>query len=99
MEPKSVTPETHKEFYQFTSNSFDEPRFTLHFRTDVPLSVQALLYFPEGKPGLFLLNLYDFILLYYLGEGVVVAELAKAYVWCSDFWGSIPLPMGTFISK
>lgn len=24
-----------------------------YFQTDVPLSIRALLYFPEGKPGLF----------------------------------------------
>ena len=52
MDPKSVTQEMHQEFYKFVSNAYDAPRFTLHFRTDVPLSVQALLYIPEGKPGL-----------------------------------------------
>lgn len=29
--------------------------FTI-FQTDVPLSIRALLYFPEGKPGLFELS-------------------------------------------
>uniref|UniRef100_A0A182RLU5 Heat shock protein 75 kDa, mitochondrial n=1 Tax=Anopheles funestus TaxID=62324 RepID=A0A182RLU5_ANOFN len=53
MEPKQVTGEQHNEFYRFVGNTFDTPRFTLHYKTDVPLSIRALLYFPEGKPGLF----------------------------------------------
>ncbi|XP_052872938.1 heat shock protein 75 kDa, mitochondrial isoform X4 [Anopheles cruzii] len=53
MEPKQVTPEQHNEFYRFVGNTFDTPRFVLHYKTDVPLSIRALLYFPEGKPGLF----------------------------------------------
>lgn len=53
MEPKDVTVDQHREFYRFVGNSYDMPRFTLHYKTDVPLSIRALLYFPEGKPGLF----------------------------------------------
>nr|XP_022908396.1 heat shock protein 75 kDa, mitochondrial [Onthophagus taurus] len=53
MDPKSVTPQQHGEFYRFISNSFDLPRYTLHYNADVPISIHALLYFPEGKPGLF----------------------------------------------
>uniref|UniRef100_A0A1Q3FFE7 Heat shock protein 75 kDa, mitochondrial n=1 Tax=Culex tarsalis TaxID=7177 RepID=A0A1Q3FFE7_CULTA len=53
MEPKDVTQDQHNEFYRFVGNTFDTPRFTLHYKTDVPLSIRALLYFPEGKPGLF----------------------------------------------
>lgn len=53
MDPKEVTPEQHNEFYRFVGNTFDIPRFTLHYKTDAPLSIRALLYFPEGKPGLF----------------------------------------------
>lgn len=56
MEPKDVTSDQHTEFYRFVGNSFDTPRFTLHYKTDVPLSIRALLYFPEGKPGLFELS-------------------------------------------
>lgn len=50
---KSIKPEQHKEFYRFTSGNFDFPRYTLHYKTEAPLSIRALLYFPEGKPGLF----------------------------------------------
>lgn len=53
MEPQSITKEQHQDFYRFISNSFDSPRFTLHYNADVPLSIHAVLYFPEGKPGLF----------------------------------------------
>ncbi|EAT48688.1 AAEL000301-PA [Aedes aegypti] len=53
MDPKDVTQDQHNEFYRFVGNTFDTPRFTLHYKTDVPLSIRALLYFPEGKPGLF----------------------------------------------
>ncbi|XP_043645046.1 heat shock protein 75 kDa, mitochondrial [Drosophila teissieri] len=53
LEPQSITKDQHHDFYRFISNSFDVPRFTLHYNADVPLSIHALLYFPEGKPGLF----------------------------------------------
>nr|CAD7610921.1 unnamed protein product [Timema genevievae] len=56
MDPKEVTPQMHDEFYRFVGNTFDKPRFTLHYRTDAPLTLRALLYFPEGKPGLFEMN-------------------------------------------
>lgn len=52
-DPKSVTFQQHNDFYRFISGSYDVPRYTLHYKTDVPLSIRALLYFPEGKPGLF----------------------------------------------
>ncbi|XP_026491449.2 heat shock protein 75 kDa, mitochondrial [Vanessa tameamea] len=56
MEPKEVTQEQHIEFYRFISNSYDKPRFTLHYKTDAPLSIRSILYVPEGKPGLFELS-------------------------------------------
>lgn len=55
-DPKEVKPEQHEEFYRFIGNSYDRPRFTLHYKTDSPLMIRALLYFPEGKPGLFELS-------------------------------------------
>lgn len=56
MEPKEVTQEQHIEFYRFIGNSYDKPRFTLHYKTDAPLSIRSILYVPEGKPGLFELS-------------------------------------------
>ncbi|KAK4881855.1 hypothetical protein RN001_005174 [Aquatica leii] len=53
LDPKSISAQQHNEFYRYISNSYDLPRYTLHYNTDVPLSIHALLYFPEGKPGLF----------------------------------------------
>lgn len=53
MDPKEVTKEQHNDFYRFVGNTYDIPRFVLHYKTDVPLSIRALLYFPEGKPGMF----------------------------------------------
>lgn len=56
MDAKDMTPEMHDEFYRFIGTSYDRPRFTLHYKTDAPLTLRALLYFPEGKPGLFELS-------------------------------------------
>lgn len=53
MEPKEVTAVEHDEFYRFISNAYDTPRFVLHYKTDAPINVRALIYVPEGKPGLF----------------------------------------------
>jgi TNF receptor-associated protein 1 len=38
MEPKDVSDEQHSEFYRYIANSFDIPRFKIHFKTDVPVS-------------------------------------------------------------
>ncbi|XP_065170658.1 heat shock protein 75 kDa, mitochondrial [Atheta coriaria] len=56
MDPKSITPQQHSEFYRYISGAYDLPRFTLHYNTDVPISIHALLYIPDGKPGLFELS-------------------------------------------
>jgi len=52
-DPKEVDEETHAEFYKYVANAFDKPRFTLHYRTDAPMDIRALLYFPENRPGMF----------------------------------------------
>ncbi|KAL3279356.1 hypothetical protein HHI36_016862 [Cryptolaemus montrouzieri] len=51
--PKDIPLEKHHEFYRYISGNYDVPRYVLHYKADVPLSIRALLYFPEGKPGLF----------------------------------------------
>ncbi|GFS35703.1 heat shock protein 75 kDa, mitochondrial [Trichonephila inaurata madagascariensis] len=53
MEPKETTPQMHNEFFRYIANSYDLPRFTLHYKTDSPINLRCLLYIPEGKPGLF----------------------------------------------
>ncbi|KAF7993535.1 hypothetical protein HCN44_010130 [Aphidius gifuensis] len=53
LDSKDITAEQHSEFYRYISNSYDAPKFILHYKADVPLSIRALLYFPDDKPGLF----------------------------------------------
>ncbi|KAG7204643.1 hypothetical protein KM043_005058 [Ampulex compressa] len=53
LDPKDISSLQHTEFYRYVGNCFDSPRFVLHYTTDVPLSIRALLYFPEEKPALF----------------------------------------------
>lgn len=43
-----VSQEAHNEFYRFVSQSFDDPRFTLHFTTDAPISIKAIFYVPNS---------------------------------------------------
>ena len=38
---------------RYISGGFDKPRFTLHYRTDAPMDIRALLYVPESRPGMF----------------------------------------------
>ena len=42
-----VTDEQHSEFYKYVAQTFDDPRFTLHFTADSPLSIRALFYVPQ----------------------------------------------------
>merc|ERR1719435_510063 len=53
MDPKEVDETLHEDFYKYVANAFDKPRFTLHYRTDAPMDIRALLYFPENRPGMF----------------------------------------------
>ncbi|KAH8554842.1 Hsp90 protein-domain-containing protein [Umbelopsis sp. PMI_123] len=46
-EKNSVTDEQHKEFYRFISNAWDEPQYTLHYKTDAPITISSILYVPE----------------------------------------------------
>lgn len=47
MEKNKITPEQHLEFYRYLANAYDTPFFTLQFRTDSPIDIKALFYFPE----------------------------------------------------
>ncbi|MFP6901611.1 MAG: molecular chaperone HtpG, partial [Opitutales bacterium] len=42
-----IKDEEYLEFYKFQANAFDEPRFRLHFQTDAPLAIDALLFTPK----------------------------------------------------
>ncbi len=47
-EPKtSVKEDQYKEFYKFFSNTSEEPISWLHFSTDAPIQLNALLFFPK----------------------------------------------------
>jgi len=43
---KDITEDEYKEFYKFQSNSFDEPFYRLHFRSDAPIDINTLLFVP-----------------------------------------------------
>jgi TNF receptor-associated protein 1 len=51
MEPKDITEEMHQDFYRFTTNLFDSPRYHLQYKIDAPLNIRALFYVPEHKPS------------------------------------------------
>lgn len=42
-----VTEEEYTEFYKYISNAFDEPLYKLHFSTDAPLAINAVLFVPK----------------------------------------------------
>nr|QII15881.1 heat shock protein 75 [Aphis glycines] len=50
LNPKSISKEQHDEFYKFVANTYDRPRFVLHYSAEAPIQVRALLYFPELAP-------------------------------------------------
>ena len=56
MDQREITPQMHEDFYRFISNTFDSPRFHLHYKTDAPLNIRALFYVPEYKPSMFYLK-------------------------------------------
>lgn len=43
---ENVTPSQYKEFYRFIANAHDDPKYTLHFRTDAPIDLKVLLFIP-----------------------------------------------------
>ncbi|MGI8602259.1 MAG: molecular chaperone HtpG [Verrucomicrobiales bacterium] len=45
-----VTDEQYAEFYKFACHAWDEPRFRLHFSSDAPLQINALLFVPSENP-------------------------------------------------
>jgi len=56
MNSSQVTDEMHDEFYRFISKAYDSPRFHLHYKTDSPISIRSIFYFPSHKPGVFELS-------------------------------------------
>ncbi len=47
--PKAeVSVEEHADFYRYVAQAFDDPRYTLHFQADAPVSIKALFYVPQS---------------------------------------------------
>lgn len=42
-----VKEEEYSEFYKFVADAYDEPHYRLHFSTDAPLAINALLFVPK----------------------------------------------------
>ena len=43
-----VSTEQHNEFFRYVAQSFDDPRYTMHFAADAPVSIRALFYVPHS---------------------------------------------------
>ena len=48
MDPKDVGEGQHEEFYRYIAQAHDRPRYTLHYRTDAPLSIRSIFYVPDA---------------------------------------------------
>ncbi|MGJ8695130.1 MAG: molecular chaperone HtpG [Verrucomicrobiaceae bacterium] len=44
---KDISEEEYEEFYKYCAHAFDKPRHTMHFSTDAPINLNALLFTPE----------------------------------------------------
>lgn len=44
-----ISEEEYNEFYKYLANAYDEPLFRLHFSSDAPLSLNALLFVPQDN--------------------------------------------------
>ena len=54
LKPKNeVTEDQYRDFYRFTANAFDDPRYTFHFSADAPLVINALLFAPTENMELY----------------------------------------------
>lgn len=47
--PSEVTPEEYKQFYQQMTMDFEEPAAIVHFTSDMPVNVRALLFVPSKR--------------------------------------------------
>jgi molecular chaperone HtpG len=45
-----ITDEEYNEFYKFQANAFDDPLYRLHFSSDAPLEISALVFVPGENP-------------------------------------------------
>jgi len=49
---KDITEDEYKEFYKFQANAFDDPYYKIHFSSDAPIDINALLFVPGENPEL-----------------------------------------------
>jgi molecular chaperone HtpG len=45
-----ITDEQYRAFYQFACRAFDDPCYRLHFSTDAPIAINALVFVPTENP-------------------------------------------------
>ena len=45
--PSEISDQEYEEFYKYLANAFDEPYYKLHFTSDAPLDIKALLFVPK----------------------------------------------------
>ncbi|NIT53314.1 MAG: molecular chaperone HtpG, partial [candidate division Zixibacteria bacterium] len=45
-----ITDEEYGEFYKFQANTFDEPTYRMHFSSDAPIEINALIFVPQINP-------------------------------------------------
>jgi len=50
---RDVEEDDHQKFYQFISNTSDNPRYSLMFKADAPLNIRSVLYVPSNIPEVF----------------------------------------------
>lgn len=75
--PSEVKPEDYKNFYQQLTLDFQEPLATIHFSSDVPVNVRALLFIPAKRDkGMFSPRREPGLLLY--SHNVLIQE------YCTD---------------
>jgi len=44
---KEVTEKQYSDFYKFVTSAYDEPKYTLHYRTDAPIDLKVLFFVPS----------------------------------------------------
>ena len=75
--PSDVKPEDYKSFYQQMTMDFEEPLATIHFTSDAPVQVRALLFVPaKREPNILALRKEPGVMLY--SHNVLIQE------YCTD---------------
>lgn len=75
--PSSVEPEEYQKFYQQMTMDFEEPLVTVHFASDAPVHLRALLFVPaKREPGMLSMRKDPGVMLY--SHNVLIQE------YCTD---------------